>query len=89
MPVIEQLSEWLVVGYNGANVQVSPTLGVDCLGPEFPYGSSVCARPPRSLQTGIVARIQWHFKNNEPMYFLQVDGRDHKSSYFSHELSAT
>ena len=51
--------------------------------PNFIYGDIVMAK---NKITGEIIDIVYHFKNNEPMFFILSDGKKIKTRYFSNDL---
>jgi hypothetical protein len=56
--------------------------------PAFRLGQRVKTKVPRTSRIGIIRAIVWHFKRNEPSFFLEVNGKALSGRYWADELEA-
>lgn len=74
--------EWLVVRYGANTYRVNPDVLRPVPAPAFDVGQAVTARD----RPGVVADVTWHFKEEAPIYFLQIDGKRSSRRYSEAEL---
>lgn len=84
--VVGEEGEYLVLNYGGRRFRGKPELFRSVPPPAFHVGQLVRTKTPRTRRTGLVRVIRWHYKRNEPSFFLEVDGKPLKSRYWSAEL---
>jgi hypothetical protein len=78
---------WQRVILGKVEVRVHRSLLTETPPPRFDYGARVRAIPPRTPVVGEIDFINWHFKREEPFYFLSINGKLDSSQYWSNELS--
>ena len=87
--VIGKEGQYLTICLGRHHFRGKPELFQPVSAPLFRVGQPVWTKPPRTSQIGIVRRVIWHFKMNEPLFFLEVNGKGLKSRYRADELEAT
>jgi len=80
--------QYLVLRYGQHRFRGKPQLFRSVPPPAFLVGQRVRTRAPRTVRTGVVCGIGWHYKRNEPSFFLDIDGKPLKSRYWAAELEA-
>jgi hypothetical protein len=78
---------WQRVKWGNTEVRVHHSLLEETPSPRFDYGARVKAIPPRTPVVGEIVSIRWHFKREEPFYFLSVNGKTKGSQYWTNELN--
>lgn len=86
--VVGQDGEYLVLRYGAHQFRGKPRLFDPVPPPAFRVGQWVRTVAPRTIKVGVVRAIGWHYRRNEPSYFLYVDGVPLKSRYWATELYA-
>lgn len=86
--VVGREGNYLVLRYGEHQVRCLPKLFQSVPPPPFRVGQWVKTKAPRTERTGVVRRIGWHFKRNEPSFFLAIDGKLFKTMYWADELKA-
>lgn len=86
VPVLNEESDWIIVKLKNEHVRVDSTLLSDCPEPKYKLGDPVKTKSPRTIETGVVTSIVWHFSKNEPMYFLTINSKESDSRYYTNEL---
>jgi hypothetical protein len=86
--VVGNEGEYLVLHYGELQFRGRPQLFRSLPPPAFHVGQWVRTKAPRTRRTGLVRAIGWHYKKNEPSFFLEVDGKPLKSQYWAAELEA-
>lgn len=82
---IGEQDEFIVLQYKNQSFLVEPTLFQIISTPEFTFGQTVSIRRnPEVL--GSICEINWHYKREKEMYFIEVNGKKKSSRYFSEEL---
>ena len=74
-PVVGQDADAVVVEYKGSPLTIFKDRVKMIDDPVHKVGDRVrtlASRPPR---TGVVEQIVWHFKDDEPKFFISTDGR--------------
>ena len=80
--------QYLVVRYGEHQIRCKPQLFQSVPPPVFRVGQWVKTKAPRTGRTGVVYQIGWHFKRNEPSYFLAIENKPLKGRYWADELEA-
>jgi len=71
---------------NETVMKVKPDL-YEVVAKELPFDFNDKVRTKTKSRTvGIIAEIGWHFKREEPLYYLLVDGKLKKTRYFAENL---
>jgi hypothetical protein len=79
------LEGWVAFSFGENTIRLAPKLIHACDAPAFSYGQRVESLPPRTPVVGPISSIVWHFKRQEPFYFVGLK----KSRYLTHEFRAT
>src|SRR5688500_17355254 len=73
--VINDDADYLFLQAGEKHLRAKPGFFMPVQAPKFVYGEQVRTRPPRTVRDCIVVGIAWHMKRQEPMYFLQHNGK--------------
>lgn len=79
--------EFLTLQYGAEKFRVKPGLyrPVSAV-PAFAIGSAVTVKNKPEVQ-GRIADIEWHFKQEAPFYFIEVNGKRKSSRYAESDLA--
>lgn len=85
---VDEKEGYLTLEYMDVAYRVKPGLYHVVPKPMFLIGDEVreMARPDH---IGTVYHIEWHYNKEEPMYFLEIDGRKKSHRYFVNELESS
>lgn len=81
--------QFLVIRFGPYQFRGKPDLFQAVPPPAFRIGQKVRTKSPRTLRSGIVHRIGWHYKRSEPVFILEVNGRALSRRYWADELEET
>lgn len=86
--VVHEDNIWATVYLVSHVVRVSPSLLKPCSEPAFKIGDVIKTIPPRTERNGSILAITWHLKQNEPIFYIESDGKQIKARYFARELQS-
>jgi hypothetical protein len=89
LPVLSQSKGTVEVEYRGQPLSVFEDQVKLIDDPCYRIGQAVQPVPPRPAKAGTVGQIIWHFKDQEPKFFLVIDGRLEHRPYRHSELAPT
>ena len=84
--VVGEDGEYLVMQYGPYRFRAKPTLFKPIPPPSFHVGQKIRTKPPRTIRSGTIRIIGWHYKTNQPSYYLAVGGKDLSTRYWEMEL---
>ncbi len=84
--VVGEEGQYLILRYYEHQVRCKPQLFQSVPRPAFRVGQLVRTKAPRTERTGVVRGIGWHYKRNEPAFFLAIESKPLKSRYWADEL---
>jgi hypothetical protein len=84
--VVGEDAEYLVFQAGDVCFRAKPVLFQPIARPRFGYGELVRTRPPRTIRECTVVGIYWHGKREEPVYYLQQNGKRLSRRYWADEL---
>lgn len=76
---------YLVLRYMAAVYRVRPDLYQKIDEPRFQFGQRIRVKSHPERE-GTIRGIAWHFKNDSPMYFLQIAGKQVSKRYWAEDL---
>lgn len=83
---IDEDSEYITLKYGDEEYRVKPILYKQVAAPIFTIGSQITlTKKPEFV--GVIIDINWHNKDNSPMYFISVDGKRKSTRYKNDNLS--
>jgi hypothetical protein len=80
---------YIVLKYGNENFRVKPDLYKPVTGVDFYIGDSVCVTSKVPEKYGVIVAVEWHFKGQKPIYYLQFDGKRSSRRYSKEELQCT
>jgi hypothetical protein len=75
--------EYLVLRYDRERFRVKRALFKPVGSPKVGFGEKVWVRKEKRVIEGKVSDIIWHFQREEPMYFLELEGKKAKKQYWA------
>ncbi len=82
---IEKNEEFITLKYAENTYSVKALIYKKVENPLFIYGTEVIIK--NSNQVAIIRDIHWHYKSNEPIYYIEINGKRKSKRYFEHELT--
>jgi len=79
---------YLVMRFDAHQFRGKPELFRAVCPPAFRVGQRVKTKAPRTLKRGAIRGIGWHYRRNEPAFFLEVNGKALSGRYWADELEA-
>lgn len=83
---IDEDSEYITLRYGEEEYRVKPKLYKQVSAPLFTIGSKVKLTKKPEV-AGVIVDINWHSKENSPMYFISVGGKRKSTRYMNDDLS--
>ena len=84
---IHEVDGYLVLEYGKNTFRVKSDLFKPVDKPIFEIGCNVRLVKEHE-QEGTIEAINWHYKNDEPMYYLIINGKRKSTRYFNEDLIA-
>lgn len=81
----EQYGEFIRIVYGDYSLRVKPQLFQPVRSLHFKFGDLVTVRSSEGKK-GTIINIGWHYKSDEPMYYLMFNGKKSSRRYFEQEL---
>jgi hypothetical protein len=84
--VIGADGQYLMIRYGSHQFRGRAEFFTTVTSPAYCIGQSVTTKAPRTLRAGVISDVGWHYQQNAPFYFLDVDGDAISSRYWQDEL---
>ena len=82
---IDEVDGYLVLQYGKCTFRVKPDLYKTVNQPRFVIGCNVKLAKDNT-QEGTIEEINWHQKNNSPIYYISINGKKKSTRYFDEDL---
>lgn len=82
---IDEVDGYLVLQYGQDKFRVKPDLYKVVNKPRFEFGCNIKLAKDNT-QEGIIEEINWHQKNNAPIYYISINGKRKSTRYSDEDL---